>query len=249
MSGFLGCGKLYGNRTVGGVSQGWSHLGNATKLGLKSNSELKEQISKSCATYGQALNAVVLKKPDDLTISLDDLNKDNLAIVFLGDSSQKVVVAGTVTSEPQTAVFGKLIELANGNVSAVVVTNVGAVVTYTEGVDYKIDNASVGFIEIIESGSITDGLDLEITYVNGGITSSLVKGGTNSSVKMALKLVGKNLVDDSNVTVNIWEAVLSPQSEIDFLADDYSVIELNGRVNLYEPKGNGFEVEIDKVLA
>jgi len=249
MAGFLGCGDVYANRKIGGVDSGWVLLGNATKLGIQTNTELKERTSKSCNTYGQVIDSVSIKQPDDLMLTLDDLQKDNLAAIFLGDASNKSISGGSVADEDQTVAFGKLVQTTQENISNVVITNTGGVTTYVAGTDYRIENAAMGFIEILESGTISDAEVIEITYDHGAVASELIRGGTNSNVTMAIKLAGKNLVDDTNVTVNIWEAILSPQTEIDFLSDEFNTLEFNGRINLDEARGNGFEIEINRVLS
>jgi hypothetical protein len=61
-------------------------------------------------------------------------------------------------------------------------------------------------------------------------------------------LVGKNLVNDNGVVVDVWDAIISPNSEIDFLSDDFSNIQLTGRIQLDESKGNGYEVTTERVI-
>jgi len=245
MSGFLGSGKLYFNRVVGGVSQNWLPFGNATKFEIKENAEIKERKSKIKGTYGQVLDSVAIKQPPEVAIALDDLDKDNLALLFLGDVSSVSVTGGSVTSEAQTAKLDKSFELANRKVTSVVVKDVTDTTTYVENTDYEIVNADLGFVKPLSGGSISEDDVLHISYDYATIAGNKISGGTNSSIKVALKLDGENFADQSNVLVDVWEAVLTPQTGVDFLSEDFATLELNGTLNTPSGKSNSYEVQTD----
>ena len=250
MSGFLGSGDVYYERVVAGVSTGWLRFGNATKMEIKENSEIKERKSKQKANYGQVLDSVAVKQPAEIAIALDDLDKDNLALVFLGDVVDAAVTGASITGEAQTAYLDKSIKTVQRKISTVVVKDVTDVTTYVEGTDYEIENAEMGLIKILASGgTIVEGDVLHIDYAHGTITGNKVQGGTNASIKVALMLDGENFADQSKVLVNVWEAVLAPQSGVDFLSDDFSTLELNGTLNSPDGKPSGYEVETDLVYS
>lgn len=247
-SGFLGCGTIYFNREVNGVASGWKEVGNSMKFAIKSNSTLKERKSKKCNSYGQTVDSVSIADPSELSINLDTIDKTNLAIAFLGNDSTISVTAGTITDESIVAPDqGAMLKTMQGNISAVVITDATATTTYAAGTDYNVINEAVGLIEIVEGGGITAGEVLLVDYANGVVTASKVTGGTESQIKVGIMMVGKNLVNNTGVVVEVWKATVSPTSEIDFLADDFSAVELTGRIELDEVKGNGFEVQIDRV--
>lgn len=245
MSGFLGSGDLYYNRVVGGVDQGWLRFGNATKMEIKENAEIKERKSKQVATYGQVLDSVSIKQPAEIAVSLDDLDKDNLALIFLGDVSDAAVTGASVTAEVHAATLGKSVMTAFRKITAVVVNAPGGTPTYVLDTDYEIENAEMGLIKIIDGGAISAGELLEINYTYGTIAGNKVTGGTNSSIKVALMMDGENFADQSKVLVNVWEAVLTPQTGVDFLSDDFTTLELNGTLNTPTAKTSPYEVETD----
>jgi hypothetical protein len=249
-SGFLGCGTVYFNRRVSGVYQGWQEIGNATKFGIKSNSTLKERKSKKCNSYGQPVDAVSIPDPSELSIDTDTINRQNLAMAFLGNDYALSVAASTVTDEVIIApvVAGASMVTALPNISAVVLTDSGASTTYVEGTDYTVSNAVIGMIDIIDGGAITSAQSLLVDYASGGVSGIRITGGTESQINVAIKLVGKNLVNDNGVVVDVWDAIISPNSEIDFLSDDFSNIQLTGRIQLDESKGNGYEVTTERVI-
>lgn len=245
MSGFLGSGDLYYDRVVAGVSQGWLRFGNATKMEIKENAEIKERKSKQKDTYGQVLDSVAVKQPAEIAVSLDDLDKDNLALIFLGDVSTVAITGASVTTEAQTAHLDKLIKTDFRKITALVVNGPGGTPTYVLDTDYSIENAEMGLIKILSTGSISEGELLELDYTYGTVAANKVSGGTNSSIKVALLLDGENFADQSKVMVDVWEAVLTPQTGVDFLSDDFTTLELNGTLNTPSGKGNGYEVQTD----
>jgi hypothetical protein len=245
MSGFLGSGRVYVNRKVNGVYQGLKYIGNATKFEIKENSELKERVSKDRANYGSALNTVYIKKPAEINITLDDLDKDNLALVFLGTASAVSVSGSTVTDEVVTGYKDHMFQTAKRKISSVVLTNSAGTTTYVLNTDYEIADADLGLIKVLAAGAITDGQSLKIDYTYGGMTSDKVAGGTNANIIMKVLFDGVNQADQTKAVVNVWEAVLSPQSGVDFLADDFTSIELSGRANVPSGGAEAYTVELN----
>lgn len=249
MSGFIGSGTLHFERVVGGVSQGWLRFGNAIKFEIKENAEIKERKSKMRGSLGATLDSVAIKQSAELAITLDDLDKANLALAFLGDVVDGAIVGASITSEAQTAYVGKSVKTDFRNISALAVKDVSEVTTYVLDTDYAITNAEMGFIEILSGGGISDGDVLHLDYTYGTVTSSVVRGGTNSSIKMALKMDGENFADQSKVVVDVWEAVLAPQTGVDFLADDFATIELSGSLVKPDNKVSAYEIEMGVVYS
>lgn len=244
MSGFLGSGRIYVDRKVGGVFKGLKYIGNATKFEIKERSDKKERVSKDRANYGSALNTVFVKKPAEVNISLDDLDKDNLALVFLGDTSTVSVTGATVTDEAVTAYQGLIFKTAKRKISSVVLTNSAGTTTYVLNTDYEIVDADLGLIKII-GNTITDAQSLKIDYTYGSMTSNKVAGGTNSNIIVKILFDGVNQADQSKAVVNVFEGVLSPTSGVDFLADDFTQLDLAGTANVPTGGTAAYEVELD----
>lgn len=248
MPGLILAGDLYGNRVVNGVSTGWLNMGNALKLEVKENTDRKDRPSKGKTTYGQNLNTVFVKKPADVSIELDEVNSENIALLWLGDSSDVSVTGASVTDEVLTAKQDVYQDLANPFVSTVVVQDVTDITTYVEGTDYELI-ANLGMIKILSTGSITLNDVLHIDYAYASKTSKKVTGGTNSSIKIALRLDGVNLATQADVLFNAWEAVLAPEGGIDLLSDDFTKLPLSGSLNLVTGKASPYEIETDLVSA
>jgi len=246
MSGLLLAGDLYGNRVVNGVSTGWLLMGNALKCEVKENADRKDRPSKGKTTYGQNLDSVFVKKPADISIELDEVDSNNIALLWLGDASDESVTGASVTDEVLTAKIDVYQDFANRFVSSVVVQDVTDITTYVEGTDYELI-AHLGMIKVLSGGSITLGDVLHIDYAYASSTSKKVTGGTNSSIKIALRLDGTNLATQTDVLFNAFEAVLAPDGGIDLLADDFTKLPLSGTLNLVPGKPSPYEIETDLV--
>ena len=243
--GFLGSGLVYVDRKVGGVYQGLRLIGNATKFEIKENSEKKERISKKRNNYGSALNTVYVKQPAEVNITLDDLDKENLALTFLGSSSSVSVTGSSVVAEAQAAYKDRIISTDFRNISAVVVKDVTDTTTYVLDTDYEIVSATTGLIKVLTAGAIIDGDVLHIDYTYGGMTSEKVLGGTDSNIIVKVLFDGLNQANQADAVVEVYEAVLSPTTGVDFLSDDFTSIELAGIANVPTGGNEAYTVELD----
>ena len=105
--GFLGAGDLYLARQVAGVWEDYSGPYECTKLEIKPNVELKEQISKGRSSYGQVIETVAIAQPSDLSVDLAEVNKETLAIALLGTTAALSQASGTLTDEALVAKLDK----------------------------------------------------------------------------------------------------------------------------------------------
>lgn len=228
--GFIGSGDVYlALIGVGGVLGPLLDVGNTTKLGIKPNSDIKEQKSKKRDSYGDTLETVALKQPADLAMTLETVNRANLRYAFMGEDAAYSQAAGTVTDEATTAKLDGWVRLAAEEISALVLTNVGATVTYVLGTDYEV-NARLGMYKAKTGGAITDNQALLADYTRAAFTGAAIRGNVKPQIRAYLLLDGKNLVDDSIGILECWEVVLTANSEFDWFKDDFNTIELSGRL-------------------
>ena len=245
--GFLGAGDLYArvyNPTNGQFDQ-WTGPYEATKFEIKPNSELKEMSSRGRTTYGQTIESVPLPKPSDLSVTFAEVNKESIAMALFGTASVINQGSGAVTDEVVTATLGKWVQLAHQNVAeaGVVVTNAAATVTYVKGTDYEV-NYRLGMIRAITGGAIADAASLKVDYTYNAITGTKIAGATQTQVRAQFKMDGINFADQLPVIVDVYEAVLTPDSAFDFLQNDFASIELKGRLKTPAGKTEPFQVEL-----
>lgn len=245
MPGFIGSGDLYMDRfDDDGNAAGFVDVGNATKFAIAEDAEIKKRESRMRDTYGQVLDSVPIKKPAAISITLNDLKVENLAMVLFGDISDINVTGATATDEAITARLDKWVELAYRFVTAlsVVVTDSTGVTTFVEDTDYEVDY-SLGMIKALSTGAITAAQALLVDYTYGSLTGKKIAGSARPIIKCSLKLDGENQVNQKDCLVNVFEAVLKPAGEIDFLADDFNEIAFEGTLNTPTGQTSPYEVE------
>lgn len=245
MPGFIGSGDLFMDRfDDDGNAQGFVDVGNATKFAIAEDAEIKERESRMRDTYGQVLDSVPIKKPASVSITLNDLKVENLAMVLFGDISDINITGAAVTAEALTASLDKWVELDYRNITAlsVTVTDSTGVTTYVEGTDYEVDY-SLGMVMALSAGAITASEALLVDYTYGNLTGKKIAGSAKPIIKCSLKLDGENQVNQKDCLVNVFEAVLKPSGEIDFLADDFNEIAFEGTLNTPSSQTSPYEVE------
>ena len=230
INGFLGAGDLYMERTVAGTAQGMKPAGNATKFEIKESTTRKERIS---------------KKPATIQAIIDEINADNMAVAFLGNVTTISQGSGTVADAPYVSKKGTLILLPYKGISSVVITDDAPTpVTFTVDTDYQV-NAKAGAIFIMDDGTIADDTNLKISYSYAAVTGKKVKGSINPIVQLKFFLDGLNLATDRACTVTVWSARVAPSSPVDFLADDFSKLTLDGTLRTPAGKDSPYEVDYE----
>lgn len=246
MKAFLGSGCLFIDRlTSAGAAQGLIKVGNATQFAIQPDADKKELVSRQCDSYGKVLATVTQPKPATVAITLDEWDRDSLAMALFGDVAATTVTGASVTDEEITARHDKWSELDYKIVSAVTVTGPSGTPTYVLDTDYEVD-AEMGMIKALSGGSITDGATIEVDYTYASRVYDRVTGGTESNIKARLLLKGKNQVNSKPCTVDVYEAQLAPKGGLNFLSDDFAAVELEG--TLVTPSGSSepFDVEYEE---
>lgn len=241
--GFLGGGDLYIARFVGGVAGPLMGPYECTKFEIKPNIDVKEQVSRGRSTRGQVIESVPLAQPSDLTVELPEVNKESLTIALLGTATAIAQGAGAVVDENVVAKLGAWVRVVKENISAVVVTNSAATVTYVLGTDYEV-NSRLGMIRAIEGGAITADQALKVDYSHAIVAGTQIAGSTNTQVRALFLLDGKNFADDLPCQVEVWEAVIAADSAFDFMSNDFATVTLPGRLKTPVGKTEPFIVRL-----
>lgn len=241
---FMGAGDIYINRMVGGVSQGMVGPIYADKFEIKPSVDVKEATSKGRYSYGQVLDTVNLAKPTEFTIDLTEVTGDILVMAFLGTTAALNQTSGTLTASAVTITKGKWVDIGKKNLASVVtVTNTGATVTYVEGTDYEL-NRPLGWIKVLTGSAIVDAASLKVTCAYSAATGSVISGSTLTEVRAYLVFDGINQADGTQVTVDVWEAVVSADSAFDFLGNDFGAVSLKGRLKTPTGKTAPYNVTV-----
>src|SRR5690606_28025820 len=161
------------------------------------------------------------------TLTLEDVSRDNLGLVLLGEAAVVSQSASTVTDEAIASVVpGHVYQLGEtaSNPSGVrgleehssgvnVVVNdddSGSPTTFDEGDDYEVD-MDLGLLYIVPGGAITEGTNLEVSYKTAASNREQVVSG-NTPVLARLKYVADN-VKGANRDIYIPRVRLVPNGE------------------------------------
>lgn len=226
---FLGAGDVYINRIVNGVKQGLKGPFYADAFSIQPNVEVRQSTSKGRNDYGQVLESVSLQQPADFSLALKEVSGDALIMAFLGTETALNQVSGTMADQAFTVTAKDVwLDLGHLNLgSAIVIENQAGTTTYVEGTDYRL-NRPMGWVKILPGSAIALNANLTASGPYAAAAGSVISGATRAEVRAEIIFDGINKADNSQVKVLVREAVIAPESEFDFLADDFGNVELTG---------------------
>lgn len=131
-----------------------------------------------------------------------------------------------------------------GDRFTITVVGSGSTTSLTEGVDYEF-NRPLGLIRVLSTSAQPDYALLQVTGAYAGAPGSTrIRGATQPEVRCRILFDGINQADGSEVTAEVYEAVLAVESEFDFLPDDFGVVSLTGTVKTPTGKTEPFVVDV-----
>lgn len=244
MSGILLAGDVYIDRySDGGALTGYLDPVNVTKLEITHpDPDKKDRISKMKDTLGQALDSVLLPKPTEITIAIDDQPASILAMALLATETAISVTGAGVTDEAKTLILNKWVKLdyraiaASGfNVSTAAVPGTPLV----EDTDYAVKRAE-GLVMALNSGTAVACL---IDYTYGDLTGDKLSAGGRTVINCKLLLHGVNKVNNRVCRLEVDKATLSPSNPIDWLSGEYISAELKGTLVVVSPETSPYRYE------
>ena len=229
----LGRGKLYLALFAAGTHTplGERFLGNAPTFSFSSSVTTLDHYA---STGGIKVkdDSITLQVDNTGSLSLDDIQLDNVAMQFLGESLTTSVSSHTVTGETiSQATKGLFYQLGTSdakptgarNVSAVTVkTSAATPVTLVLGTDYELD-AELGRIHILDTSTVvTAATDLKVDYTEGASTREqmLSKG---VPVEGALRFIADNPAGDNIDYFMPWVKI-QPDGDYALFGDDWQVM-------------------------
>lgn len=242
---------LVAERDANGDPKGFRNLGNCPDL--KVGIEVSTLDHKESTTGQRATDKRITQETKGtFTMVLEDLDKDTLALALRGDAA--AVVAGSVTDEAVIGYLGSTVALKNIDVSTVVVTNVGATVTYEEGKNYEVNP---------EVGSITIYTDAEQTALGATANTTAdqpllvdydfaahekVDVMTQASKEYVLRFEGMNTANDNKpVLIQLHKIEADPLNELSLISDEIQSYTLTGSILSDSTKLTGSKFFVEKI--
>ncbi len=205
---------------------GYLDLGNIVNPSVNSTTQLLEHFTSRRGVRVKD-RVEITQQQYDIQFSLDELNVQNLNLVFRGGAiTDFIQTAGSVSagSESVQLVADKGVKLANKKISNVVVKSGST--TFVEGVDYHLD-ADIGLITGLScGGALYGGGDVTVDYDYADITGKQFDVG---------KQVGQIDLDgvifvfvDTGGAIDSWEsnkATLSVSGNLGISGTDWSSVQ------------------------
>lgn len=233
----LGRGKLYFDRfDTGGNATGERFLGNCTRLESTTTDDLREKYS-SATQDSPLMKSVNVRRTQELAITLDEFDPENLALALMGTAGfHAVQTGGAVTDEPIVAKLGKWVKLAERGkigtpITGVVVTTDPAGTTYTVTDDYIVDAVS-GRIYFVEGGAISDDEALLVDYTSPAIAATdipKIVAGTVNTIEGFLRFIGDPAAGPV-YECEIWKVSINPDGAVGLISDEFAEFPLKGKI-------------------
>jgi hypothetical protein len=221
---YAGQGKVYVAIATAGVPGAFKYVGNCPILNVALETDILEHKE---STSGQRLTdlRIIRGKSSKFSFTLEDFNKDNLALALYGAASTVSGSTASAETAPTLAV-GEYWRLVHGDVTSLVVTDsAGTPATLTLGTHYEITSAKHGTIKILSLGSFTQPFKAAYTYAAVSSINMLTQGFADRWVKFdGLNTVNSN----SPVLVDLYKVNFDPIAQMDLIGDDIFKMELSG---------------------
>lgn len=311
----LGKGVVFFDQLVSGSFQGERDLGNAPAFTFNIALEKLEHYSSRGGLKAKDKEIISQITPG-LAFTLDEINKENLALLTLGDVTTVSQTGGNAAAEVVTApailgnrvdlayrgviswelpydtgtvifVLGETVTGAGGATGTVVGLSTGATatsgilyiartnaidfvddeaitgsgtgaaavnsltggvqatvtklwvqdstdtITYVAGTDYEMDTTlsddDIGRIKILDTGSITAGETLHVTYQYATLTYSNIAMFANTQVTGKLRFVSDNPAGNQQ-ELEVWSVSLTPSGDTAMIGDDWSTLGFVGEI-------------------
>lgn len=236
----LGKGELYFAQFETGTEnpKGQRYLGNTPEFNLTIEEESLDHFS-SDRGIREKDDSVSLQTTRTGSLITDNISPENLALYFFGSASALTVTGATVEDEEINAVEQGLFyqlgvsdenptghrELdlySTGPDVNIVVTDDGEVpTTFVEGDDYVV-NMTLGRIEILSGGDITDGTNLLVSYKTKTSSRTQIISGS-SAIEGALTYLAVNPKGE-NIDYYMPRVKISPNGDIALKGEEWQQI-------------------------
>lgn len=209
---------------------GFRFLGNAPEFNLTFENETLDHYS-STEGLREKDASVVLQTNATGSMTIDDIQIENLALFFFGEASVQSQTSATAVVETFTDVLqghSYQLGISDGNPSGVravsnVVVKVGAT-TQTVEEDYTVD-LELGIVKIVDGSGIAAGDDVEVTYDRAARSRNQVISGTDQ-VEGALKFIAKQ---DQGEKIDYYlpKVKLAPNGDFSLIGEEWQQLPLS----------------------
>jgi hypothetical protein len=230
---FSGQGQvLVAKRSSAGIPGAFWLVGNAPKFEVKPSMERREH--KESQSGARLIDKVqTTTKGGTLDLTLEDIRKDNLALLLSG---KKVTLAsGSYTSGspdtfPSGLVIGSLVKLTRPNASSIAITDsAGTPATLTAGTHYVVRDSKHGIIEILNLGAFTQPFKAAYSYAQTDVITAFE---ANDDDEYWVYFAGINTEGspDQQIGMDIYRVVFNAAELIALINEEQGSFDISARV-------------------
>lgn len=228
----LGRGELHFSLFKSGTETpaGFRYLGNSPEFNVTIENETLDHFS-SDRGIREKDKSVVLETTSTGSLTLDDIQLENLALFFFGTTSTLVQTSATAETETFAGVkqglsyqLGQTTANPTGVRSVTNVVVEVATVAQTVDVDYTVD-LELGIITIVAGGGIADAADIDVTYDRSAVNRDQVISGTDQ-IEGALRFISYNPEGDK-IDYYFPKVKLSPNGDFGLKSDEWQQLPLS----------------------
>lgn len=224
---------LLAKLSAAGVPGAFWLVGNSPKFELSFKVDRrKHQESRSGQRLVDKIQSTT--KGGEVSITLEDIRKKNLAVVVGGDSvalASGSYSAANFDTFPSGLVVGSIVKLAKPNASAIVVKDSnGAGTTLVLNTDYRILDAEHGLIEILSLGAYTQPFRAQYSYAATDVVTALT---ANDDTEYAIYFAGVNTEgtpEDQKIGADVYRVVFDPAQLLALINSEQGSFDLKGEV-------------------
>lgn len=212
------------------IPSGFRFLGNAPEFNVTIENETLDHFS-STRGIREKDASIVLETNASGSIVLDDIQIENLALFFFGESGAVAQTAATSQSETFTDVklgHSYQVGITTNNPTGVrslsnVVVKVG-VTTKTAGTDYTVD-LELGIVTVLAGGTILANDDIIVEYDRAAKSRKQVISGTDQ-VEGALRFISYN-EQGEKLDYFLPKVKLAPNGDFALISDEWQQLPLS----------------------
>lgn len=211
-----------------GAALGLEFIGDSPNVAIEA-SDTPNDVRENVSGGRNIASSLHGEKTFTITIGVRSTKAEHIKLRIQGDLTAKT--AASVTDEVVVGYHDKFVDLANVKCSNIVVTDNAGTTTYTLNTDYKV-YADEGMIEILSTGSITDGETLKVDYDYAA--QKHVKVNPQDKEWMLVCPAINRRRDSKRGRLRVWKMSIPPGG-VNLIQDgeDADVTQLTGRV-LYD---------------
>ena len=236
MSGLLLAVDAQIDRFTDGAATGFMDAINLPSLSItQPDPDTVSRTSFMRSSYGQALDSYQRPKPAEIEFETDECSPDILSMAFLGRPADYAQAAGTDQTVTIAAKIGKWVAIGHNNLTEFEITGKVA------GTDYEV-NLEAGLFKskTIPSGTVTATASWA---ARGGKT---IVAGTDTILQIAIHGQGVNLFNSQQITLDVWQANISPSGGISFISADPVSLKFKGTLVTPSSKTGPYQLTLSQ---